>query len=99
MRDDAGISARDRPTRLLIYDPKCEMAHRQEPFSLVVLNGWPLLGGFGQERATRSQTWLRQEIELTKGRSSATRRSFPFWEDCYARFHSHGHYGVPLSHS
>ena len=31
--------------RQLRYDPNCEMAHRQEPFSLVVLSGWPPLGG------------------------------------------------------
>jgi hypothetical protein len=29
--------------------PNCEMAHRQEPFSLVVLNGRLLPGGSGQE--------------------------------------------------
>ena len=52
--------------RQLIYDPNCEMAHRQEPFSLVVLSGWPLLGGLGSERATRSRKRLRHEIELTK---------------------------------
>jgi hypothetical protein len=31
--------------RQLIGDPNCEMAHRQEPFSLVVLGGWPHLDG------------------------------------------------------
>src|SRR5229473_1930940 len=45
LRANAAIAARDRPTRQLIYDPNCEMAHRQEPFSLVVLSGWPPLGG------------------------------------------------------
>jgi hypothetical protein len=64
LRADAAISARDRPTRRLIYDPNCEMAHRQGPFSLVVLSGWPPLGGFGRWRATRSRKWLRHEIEI-----------------------------------
>jgi hypothetical protein len=63
--------------QLIYYDPKCEMAHRQEPFSLVVLNEWPPLGGC----------------------SSAAGRWFSFSEDCHARFQSHGHYGVALSHS
>jgi hypothetical protein len=47
--------------RQLTYDPNCEMAHRQEPFSLVVLSVWlPSLG----ERATRSRKRLRHEIEF-----------------------------------
>jgi hypothetical protein len=71
------MAARDRPTRQLIYDPNCEMAHRQQPFSLVVLSGWPPLGGC----------------------SSAAGRWFSFLENCHARFQSHGHYGVALSHS
>ena len=52
--------------RQRIYDPNCEMTHRQEPFSLVVFSGWSPLGGLGQERATRSRKRLRHEIELTK---------------------------------
>jgi hypothetical protein len=30
--------------RQLKYHPNCEMAHRQEPFSLVVLDGRPSMG-------------------------------------------------------
>jgi hypothetical protein len=41
--------------RRLIYNPNCEMAHRREPFSLVVLSGWlPSVG----LRAVRFRSWL-----------------------------------------
>jgi hypothetical protein len=31
--------------RQLIYDPSCEMAHRQEPLSLVLVSGLRRVGG------------------------------------------------------
>jgi hypothetical protein len=42
----------------------------------------------------RSRKRLRREA-----RNSATGRSFSFWENRHARFQSHGHYGVHLTHS
>jgi hypothetical protein len=57
--------------RQLIYDPNCEMVHRQETFSLVVLSVWRPVGGARNALSKR----LRHESELTKVRNSAIRPS------------------------
>jgi hypothetical protein len=49
-----------------IYDPNCEMAHRQEPFSLVVLGRWPLLGGLDRSAPRGLETGCVMKFELTK---------------------------------
>lgn len=38
-------------------------------------------------------------MKLTEARNSAAGRPFSFWENRHARFQSHGHYGVHLTHS
>jgi hypothetical protein len=40
--------------RQLIYDPNCEMAHRPEPFSLVVLSGWRPVGGGARHAVSKA---------------------------------------------
>jgi len=57
--------------RQLIYDPNCEMAHRQDPFSLVVLGRWPSLGGL-----------TGCSFSIVAG----MRKHAAFWEDRHARF-------------
>ncbi len=42
----------------------CEMAHRQESYSLIVLSGWSPSVGLAR-RTLRSRKRLRHEVELT----------------------------------